>query len=43
MESGVASLGDGEVEAVLINNGQAVEKGDVLLTFKPATVPYELM
>jgi propionyl-CoA carboxylase alpha chain len=35
MESGVASLCDGEVDEVLVKVGQAVESGDVLITFKP--------
>lgn len=34
MESGVASPCDGEVEEVMVHTGQAVEAGDVLLTFK---------
>lgn len=34
MESGVASPCDGEVEEVMVHTGQAVETGDVLLTFK---------
>jgi propionyl-CoA carboxylase alpha chain len=34
MESFVASPGDREVEAVLVKPGQAVETGEVLLTFK---------
>ena len=33
MESGVASPCDGEVEEVMVHTGQAVETGDVLLTF----------
>ena len=43
MESGVASPCDGEVNEVMVFNGQAVETGDVLLTFKPDTTPYALM
>jgi len=34
MESGVASLCDGEVDEVRVKIGQAVESGDVLITFK---------
>ena len=34
MESFVASPRDGEVEGVLVGPGQAVERGDALLTFK---------
>ena len=34
MESGVASLCDGEVDEVRVEIGQAVESGDVLITFK---------
>jgi propionyl-CoA carboxylase alpha chain len=34
MESFVASPGDREVEAVLVEPGQAVETGEILLTFK---------
>lgn len=33
MESGVASPGDGEVAEILVNIGQAVESGDVLVKF----------
>ncbi len=35
MESGVASPCDGEVDEVLVKIAQAVESGDVLITFKP--------
>ncbi len=38
MESYVASPGDREVEKVLVQPGQAVETGDILLTFKKETV-----
>jgi propionyl-CoA carboxylase alpha chain len=34
MESGVASQCEGKVDEVLVNIGQAVESGDVLITFK---------
>jgi propionyl-CoA carboxylase alpha chain len=34
MESGVASPCDGEVDEVKVNSGQAVETGDVMITFK---------
>jgi propionyl-CoA carboxylase alpha chain len=35
MESGVASSRDGEIGAVLIEKGQAVDAGDVLMRFAP--------
>ncbi|MGW8161577.1 MAG: ATP-binding protein, partial [Desulfobulbales bacterium] len=34
MESGVASPCDGEVDEILIESGQALESGDVLITFQ---------
>ena len=34
MESGVSSPCDGEVNEILITKRQAVESGDILLTFK---------
>jgi propionyl-CoA carboxylase alpha chain len=34
MESGVASPCEGEVSQVMVRIGQAVESGDVLITFK---------
>jgi propionyl-CoA carboxylase alpha chain len=34
MESGVSSPCDGEVDEIKITKGQAVESGDILLTFK---------
>ncbi len=37
MESGVASMCDGEVDEVRIKIGQAVESGDVLITFRSGT------
>ena len=39
MESFVASPGDREVEKVLVQPGQAVETGEVLLTFKKESAP----
>ncbi len=39
MESFVASPGDREVEKVLVQPGQAVETGDILLTFKKEPAP----
>ena len=33
MESGVASPCDGKVEKIMVHNGQAVDTGDILLTF----------
>jgi propionyl-CoA carboxylase alpha chain len=39
MESFVASPGDREVEKVLVQPGQAVETGDILLTFKKESAP----
>ncbi len=35
MESGVASSRDGEISAVLVEKGQAVDAGDVLMRFSP--------
>jgi propionyl-CoA carboxylase alpha chain len=34
MESAVASPRDGEIEDVLVTNGQAVEIGNILVAFK---------
>lgn len=36
MESGVAGTRDGEVDEIMVQAGQAVETGDVLLSFKAA-------
>jgi propionyl-CoA carboxylase alpha chain len=33
MESGVASPCDGEIEEVFVEKGQAVESGELLVTF----------
>ncbi|MFH0811940.1 MAG: acetyl-CoA carboxylase biotin carboxylase subunit [Pseudomonadota bacterium] len=37
MESGVASICDGEIDEVMVTVGQPVETGDILFTFKPIT------